>query len=66
MNGMAGMTGPASQEPVEERLADRLDAGEHAAPVRSRTASLLRRLGGYDRAAYRAVAQMSTRSWTRR
>jgi membrane-associated phospholipid phosphatase len=47
-------------EPIEERLADRLArwAGPEAAYVRA--ASLLRRLGRYDRAVYRRVAGLST------
>ncbi len=52
------MTSPIPPEPVEERLADRLSARTHARP--SRAVRLLRRLGRVDRAAYRAVAEMST------
>ena len=54
-------TDPPAPEPVEERLADRVSArttGAVTAP--GRAASLLRRLGEYDRAAYRSVARMST------
>lgn len=53
------MTSPVPSEPVEERLADRLSA-RHAAAPPTRTVRVLRRLGTADRAAYRAVAQMST------
>ena len=52
------MTSPIPPEPVEERLADRLSARTRARP--SRAEQLLRRLGRLDRAAYRAVAGMST------
>lgn len=64
------MTGPTAQEPgdisgavdpVEERLARRLD--ERAAlghPIAARTSGLFHRLGRYDRAAYIAVARLST------
>jgi undecaprenyl-diphosphatase len=52
------MTSPIPPEPVEERLADRLSARTRARP--SRAVRLLRRLGRVDRAAYRAVAEMST------
>jgi len=52
------MTSPIPPEPVEERLADRLSARTRARP--SRAVRLLRRLGRVDRAAYRAVAGMST------
>src|SRR6476646_2873429 len=53
------MSGPTPVEPVEERLAERLrarrgDAGPDWA-VRA-----LRRLGRLDRAAYRAVADLTT------
>ena len=48
------MTSSRGPEPVEERLADRLSSGQARRP--SRTVQLLRRL---DRAAYRAVAEMS-------
>jgi membrane-associated phospholipid phosphatase len=51
----------ASPEPVEERLADRLGsrlALEH--PTVRRLTAVLRRMGRYDRAAYRVVAGMST------
>ena len=52
------MTSPIPPEPVEERLADRLSARTRGRP--SREVRLLRRLGRVDRAAYRAVAEMST------
>ena len=52
------MTSPIPPEPIEERLADRLSARTRARP--SRAVRLLRRLGRVDRAAYRAVAEMST------
>jgi undecaprenyl-diphosphatase len=52
------MTSPIPPEPVEERLADRLSARTRARP--SLAVQLLRRLGRVDRAAYRAVAGMST------
>ena len=54
------MTGPPAREPVEERLADRLSARQAGAGPRIRAVALLRRLGRYDRAAYRAVARLST------
>lgn len=49
-------------EPVEERLARRLSGREVGAGARSRrrAAWLLRRLARYDRAVYRAVAQLQT------
>lgn len=48
-------------EPAEERLARRLDArGVAGHPVAARSAGLLHRLGHYDRAAYLAVARIST------
>lgn len=48
-------------EPVEERLARRLDDRAAAGhPVAARTSGLLHRLGRYDRAAYVAVARLST------
>jgi membrane-associated phospholipid phosphatase len=54
-------TDPPVTEPVEERLADRLSARPTgAATPRGRAVSLLRRLGAYDRAAYRSVARLST------
>ena len=53
------MTSPTPPEPVEERLADRLSA-RHGRARPSRAVRLLRRLGRFDRAAYRAVAEMST------
>ena len=52
------MTSPIPPEPIEERLADRLSGRTRARP--SRAVRLLRRLGRVDRAAYRAVAEMST------
>ena len=48
------------REPVEERLADRLSARQAGAGPRMRAVALLRRLGRYDRAAYRSVARLST------
>lgn len=53
--------GPPPVEPVEERLARRLKrraAPGH--PVAVRGSHLLHRLGGYDRAVYVAVAELST------
>ena len=50
----------AVREPVEERLADRLSARQAGAGPRMRAVALLRRLGSYDRAAYRSVARLST------
>jgi undecaprenyl-diphosphatase len=55
---MTGEVGPGLPEPVEEQLADRL--ARQAGPSSVRAASLLRRLGGYDRAVYRHVAGLST------
>ena len=52
------MTSPIPENPVEERLADRLTGHPGAGP--SRAVWVLRRLGRLDRAAYRAVAEMST------
>jgi membrane-associated phospholipid phosphatase len=52
------MTG--APEPVEERLADRLSARQAGAGPPIRAVALLRRLGSYDRAAYRSVARLST------
>jgi membrane-associated phospholipid phosphatase len=52
------MTTPTPSEPVEERLADRLSTRHPGA--RSPVVSVLRGLGRLDRAAYRAVAEMST------
>jgi len=50
-------------EPVEERLARRLDERAAAGhPVAARTSGLFHRLGAYDRAAYVAVARLSTPS----
>ena len=54
------MTGPRAREPVEERLADRLSAPQAGAGPRTWAVALLRRLGRYDRAAYRSVARLST------
>jgi len=53
------MTGPTPVEPVEERLADRLSARHKDAPP-SWDVRVLRQLGHLDRAAYRAVADLST------
>jgi membrane-associated phospholipid phosphatase len=53
------MTSPLPSEPVEERLADRLSSWR-ASPQRSRGVRILRQLGRLDRAAYQAVANMST------
>ena len=48
-------------EPVEERLARRLeDRGTAGHPVAATTSTLLHRLGELDRSAYVAVARMST------
>jgi undecaprenyl-diphosphatase len=53
------MTTPPGSEPIEERLAQRLE--RRAAPDRpSRTAPWLRRLAQHDRDAYRAVARLRT------
>jgi membrane-associated phospholipid phosphatase len=52
------MTTPSPSEPVEERLADRLSTRDPG--VRSPVVSMLRGLGRLDRAAYHAVAEMST------
>jgi undecaprenyl-diphosphatase len=51
------MTSSRGPEPVDERLADRLSSWQVQRP--SRTVQVLRRLGRLDRAAYRAVAEMS-------
>jgi membrane-associated phospholipid phosphatase len=53
------MTTSPDSEPIEELLAERLD-DRSGPPRRSRVAMLLRRLGRYDRAAYRALARLST------
>ena len=53
------MTGLTPVEPVEERLADRLSARRGDAGP-SWAVRALRRLGRLDRAAYRAVADLST------
>ena len=53
------MTGPTPAEPVEERLADRLSARHGDAPP-SWDVRALRQLGHLDRAAYRAIAELST------
>ena len=53
------MTNPTLPEPVEERLADRLSTRHKGAPP-SLAVRVLRRLGRLDRAAYRAVADLST------
>jgi membrane-associated phospholipid phosphatase len=55
---MIGEFGPGLPEPFEVQLADRLT--RRAGPSSVRAASLLRRLGGYDRAVYRRVAGLST------
>jgi membrane-associated phospholipid phosphatase len=52
------MTSPIPEDPVEDRLADRLTTHPGARP--SRAVRLLRQLGRLDRTAYRAVAEMST------
>jgi membrane-associated phospholipid phosphatase len=60
------VTGPvdgdaAWPEPVEDRLAERLEARPGpAGAARSEAVDLLHRLGRADRAVYRAVAQLST------
>jgi undecaprenyl-diphosphatase len=56
------MTHPRESEPVEERLADRISELRTPARPSRWVAAQLRRLGKVDRAAYRAVAGMST-SW---
>ena len=54
-------TGPPRTEPVEERLADKLSTDPaDASAARTRALAVLRRLGSYDRAVYRSVAQLST------
>jgi MFS family permease len=55
---LTSMSGQASPEPVEERVADRLSTRHPGA--RSAVVSVLRGLGRLDRAAYRAVPEMST------
>lgn len=57
---MIGEVGPGLPEPVEEQLADRLTRQAAPGPSSVRAASILRRLGGYDRAVYRQVAGLST------
>ena len=57
---MIGEVGPGLPEPVEEQLADRITRQAGPGPSSVRVASLLRRLGGYDRAVYRHVAGLST------
>ena len=52
--------GPPLTEPVEERLADKLSAARPDASARDLRVRVLRRLGRYDRAVYRSVAQLST------
>ena len=53
--------GPTPVEPVEERLARRLeDRAAAGHPAAARGSHLLHRLGGYDRAVYVAVAELST------
>lgn len=54
------MTGAGLPEPVEERLADRLDHQAGPGATYGRTASLLRSLGRCDRAVYARVARLST------
>jgi undecaprenyl-diphosphatase len=56
------MSDPQSLEPIEERLARRLDDREGAGAGSSRRAAalLLHRLARCDRAVYRSVAQMET------
>jgi len=57
---MTGEVVPGLPEPVEEQLADRITRQAGPGPSSVRVASLLRRLGGYDRAVYRRVAGLST------
>ena len=57
---MIGEAGPGLPAPVEEELADRLVRKAEPKPSSVRAASLLRRLGGYDRALYGRVAGLST------
>jgi membrane-associated phospholipid phosphatase len=52
------MTSSCDPEPAAERLTDRLSTWQVRRP--SRVVQVLRRLGRLDRAAYRAVAEMST------
>ena len=55
------MSVPPASEPVEERLADRLTARlAEASANPALVVCALRRLGSYDRAAYRWVAGLST------
>lgn len=63
--GRPAPTAPEGQEqsvePVEERLARRLEERAAAGhPVAARTSGFFHRLGRYDRAAYVAVARMRT------
>jgi len=52
--------GPGA-DPMEERIADQLSAPRPGASAEHiRVAAVLRRLGRYDRAVYRSVAQLST------
>jgi membrane-associated phospholipid phosphatase len=53
------MRGPIPYEPVGERLADRLSTWPAGTQL-SRAVGILRQFGRLDRAAYRAVAEMST------
>ena len=53
------MTRPIPYEPVGERLADRLSTWPAGTQL-SRAVGILRQFGRLDRAAYRAVAEMST------
>ena len=56
-----GRTPSAPVEPVEERLARRLDERAAAGhPLAAHTSGLFHRLGRYDRTAYVTVARMST------
>ena len=53
--------GPPLAGPVEERLADKLSAARpDGSAGHDRVTAVLRRLGRYDRAVYRSVAQLST------
>jgi undecaprenyl-diphosphatase len=54
------MTSPTPPEPVEEWLADRIHS-RHLHERESRIVRALRRLGGIDRAVYRAIADLHTR-----
>jgi hypothetical protein len=52
------MKSSRTPELIEDRLADRLSTAQVRRPPRA--LQVLRRLGRIDRAAYRAVAEMST------